>query len=182
MGEDQSPSQLRQVDEACVRWFTALVGDLGARAITRSHVAAFLDALETRMGLSAANVAAHLDKVLVLFVTAVSEDLLAFSPAHTVRARNRGTKPASKRQDFTPEQVHRIFEEVNGERSDFGCLVRLLAFHGMRSGEACQLRCDDIITLNGTASKTRYSAQPGPNGEPDLTLRRVHTKKGHRLE
>ena len=27
--------------------------------------------------------------------------------------------------------------------------MRLLAFHGLRSGEACQLRCDDVTVLHG---------------------------------
>ena len=119
----------------CVRRFTALIADLDARTITRSHVAAFRDALETRMGLSAPNVAGHLNKLHVLFNTAVSEDLLAFNPAQSVRARNPSSKLTGKRQPFTPEQVHRIFEKLKSERSDFGWIVRLLAYHGMRSGE-----------------------------------------------
>ena len=83
--------------------------------------------------------------------TAVSEDLLAFNPGQSVRARNPSSKLAGKRQPFTPDQVHRIFEELKGEQSDFSWIVRLLAYHGMRSGEVCQLRCDDISTLQGTA-------------------------------
>ena len=146
----RSPTSIKSM-KRCVRRFTAIIADLDARTITRSHVAAYRDALETRMGLSAPNVAGHLNKLHVLFNTAVSEDLLAFNPAQSVRARNPSSKLAGKRQPFTPEQVHRIFEELKGEQSDFSWIVRLLAYHGMRSGEVCQLRCDDISTLQGTA-------------------------------
>ncbi len=144
----RSPTSIKSM-KRCVRRFMTINGNLDVRAITRSHVAAYRDALEVRMGLSAPNIAGHLNKLHVLFSTAVSEDLLAFNPAQSVRARNRSGKHAGKRQPFTPEQVHRIFETLKGERSDFSWIVRLLAYHGMRSGE-CQLRCVDIATLHGT--------------------------------
>ena len=83
----RSPTSIKSM-KRCVRRFAALIADLDARTITRSHVAAFRDALEIRMGLSASNVAGHLNKLHVLFNTAVSEDLLAFNPAQSVRARN----------------------------------------------------------------------------------------------
>jgi integrase len=146
----RSPTSIKSM-RRCVRRFVTLIGDLDARAITRSHVAAYRDTLENRVQLSPSNVAGHLNKLHVLFNTAISEDLLASNPTQSVRARNPSSKLAGKRQPFTPEQVHRIFEKLKGERSDFGWTVRLLAYHGMRSGEVCQLRCDDITTLHGTA-------------------------------
>ena len=35
-----------------------------------------------------------------------------------------------------------------GESEAFIWVVRLLAYHGMRSGEACQLRAADVTTLH----------------------------------
>ena len=146
----RSPTSIKSM-RRCVRRLTTLIGNLDARAITRSHIAIYRDALESRMGLSASNVASHLDRLHVLFKTAVSEDLLAFNPAQDVKARKASSKLASRRQGFTSEQVHRIFEKLSDERIDFGWVVRLLAYHGMRSGEVCQLRCDDLTTLHATA-------------------------------
>ena len=45
--------------------------------------------------------------------------------------------------------MREIFEALKGEPAYFAWIVRLLAFHGLRSGEACQLRCDDVTVLHG---------------------------------
>ena len=70
------------------------------------------------------------------------------NPAHGVRARDFGVKLATRRQGFTAEQVRQIFDALNGENAAFAWVVRLLAYHGMRSGEACQLRAADATVLH----------------------------------
>ena len=77
----------------------------------------------------------------------MSEGLLHSNPFNNVRPRHTAAF-ASRRQGFT-DQVRAIFEALKGEPAHFAWIVRLLAFHGLRSGEACQLRCDDVTVLHG---------------------------------
>jgi integrase len=71
------------------------------------------------------------------------------NPAYKVKARKDDRKLSDRRQDFSPEQVRTILDKAKAERPDYEMIVRLLAYHGARSGEICQLRCDDVTTLHG---------------------------------
>jgi integrase len=133
----------------CVRRFVELVGDLEPHAVTRAQVIAYRDELENVPRVKCANVAEHLCKIHGLFNLALSEGIVAMNPAHGVRARDFGVKLATRRQGFASEQVRQIFDALNGENAAFAWVVRLLAYHGMRSGEACQLRSADVTVLHG---------------------------------
>ena len=130
----------------CARRFIELVGNLSIDAIERTHAVAFRDGLEADM--KSKNVADHLGRLHVLFAVAMSEGLLESNPFSNVRPRHTAAF-ASRRQGFTADHVRAIFEALKGEPDYFEWIVRLLAFHGMRSGEACQLRCDDVTVLHG---------------------------------
>jgi len=133
----------------CVRRFIELVGDVEPQEVTRAHVMAYRDGLESLPGMKSANIAEHLCKIHVLFNLALSEGIVSTNPAYGVKARNIGIKLTPRRQGFTAEQVRGIFEALQTETVTFGWVVRLLAYHGMRSGEACQLRSADVTTLHG---------------------------------
>ena len=64
------------------------------------------------MGLSAPNVAGHLNKLHVLFNTAVSEDLLALQSGPKRPRKESKQQTRREKTAFHPEQVHRIFEEL----------------------------------------------------------------------
>ncbi len=99
--------------------------------------------------MKSANIGEHLCKMHVLFNLALSEGIVEVNPAHGVRARDFGVKLSAKRQGFTFEQVRQIFDALIGESDAFVWVVRLLGYHGMRSGEACQLRAADVTVLHG---------------------------------
>ena len=130
----------------CARRFVELVGNLSIDAIERTHAVSYRDRLEGSM--KSKNVADHLGRLHVLFTVAMSEGLLESNPFNNVRPRHTLTF-ASRRQGFTGDHVRDIFEALKGEPGHFAWIVRLLAFHGLRSGEACQLRCDDVTVLHG---------------------------------
>lgn len=132
----------------CVRRFIDLVGDLEPHEVTRAHVIAYRDELENLPRMKSANIAEHLCKMHGLFNLALSEGIVAINPAHGVRARDFGVKLAARRQGFTSGQLCQIFDALNGENAAFAWVVRLLAYHGMRSGEACQLRAADATVLH----------------------------------
>ena len=113
------------------------------------HVIAYRDALENLPRMKSANIAEHLCKMHGLFNLALSEGIVSINPAHGIRARDFGIKLSAKRQGFTSTQVRDIFQALIGETDAFGWVVRLLAYHGMRSGEACQLRSADVTVLHG---------------------------------
>jgi hypothetical protein len=146
----------------CVRRFVELVADLEPHEVTRAHVIAYRDALEDQPRMKSANIAEHLCKIHGLFNLALSEGMVSTNPAHGVRARDFGVKLATRRQGFTSEQVRQIFDALNGENAAFAWVVWLLAYHGMRSGEACQLRAADATVLH------------------DIPVLRVHWPAPHR--
>ena len=144
--DDNTPKRER----IYVRRFVEIVGDLAAPDVTRAHVIAFRDALEAQ-GVKPGNVGVHLAKINTLFRVGLSEGIVTSNPADGVKAR---AKPDSKFADqegksFTSAQVKRIFAALDGETADFQWIIRLLAYHGMRGGEVCQLRCSDVTTLHG---------------------------------
>lgn len=131
-----------------VRRFVEIVGDFEPKKITRTHVISFRDALEKR-GLTSSNITQHLDKLHTLFNVALSEGKVDANPAYKIKARKDGGKLSDGRQGFTSVHVRKMLAKLKHEREDFGWIARLLAYHGARSGEVCQLRCDDVTTLHG---------------------------------
>lgn len=132
-----------------VRRFVDVVGNLEPKKVTRDHVIRYRDGLEKR-GLTSSNITQHLDKIHTLFNVALSEGKVDANPAYKIKARKDGGKLSDGRQGFTSTHVRNmILVKLKGEREDFGWIVRLLAYHGARSGEICQLRCDDVTTLHG---------------------------------
>lgn len=130
------------------RRFVEIVGDLEPRKVARADVIKFRDELETR-GYTASNIAQHLDKIHTLFNVALSEGIVDINPAYKVKARKDGSKLSDGRQGLTSAHIRTMLLKLKGEREDFAWIVRLLIYHGARSGEICQLRCDDVTTLHG---------------------------------
>lgn len=130
-----------------MRRFIEVVGDLMPLGVQREHVIKFRDALEAK-GLTPSNVAQHLDKLNTVFNTALSEGKMTTNPAYKIKARKGQTKLSGGKQGFDAAQVKRIFTALDGETVDFGWIIKLLAYHGARGSEVCQLRCADVTTLH----------------------------------
>ena len=154
----------------CARRFIELVGDLEPHEVTRAHVIAYRDELENLPRMKSANIAEHLCKMHGLFNLALSEGIISINPAHGIRARDFGIKLSAKRQGFTSTQVRDIFQALTGETDAFGWVVRLLAYHGMRSGEACQLRSADV-TVNHLPRPSSFTGSVGRSHESEPCLR-----------
>jgi integrase len=132
-----------------VRRFVESVGDLVPSEVTRAHVVKFRDALRDQ-GKKPDNIQEHLNKLNALFNFAMGEGIFVANPAHGVKAQGRERRGGDKRQGFTSGQVKAIFKALKNE-TDFAWIVKLLAYHGARSGEISQLRCTDIMTEHGVA-------------------------------
>ena len=127
--------------------FIDVVGDMHAADVTRDHVLKFRDYLEAN-GFSGSNVAQHLAKLQALFNLALSEGIVKLNPAHKIKAR-KAAKLSGGKQGFDAAQVRQIFTALGDETADFQWIVKLLAYHGARSSEICQLKCGDVTTLTG---------------------------------
>ena len=152
-----------------VRRFAELVGDYAPREVTRQHAIAYRDALEKLSpGLSAISVDIHLYGLHRLFSVALSEGVVDFNPFNGVKAHKgeNGKYVDQRRKPFTSDQARTIFAHLAELPNDDQMVMRLLAYHGMRAGEACQLRaCDvrrvggvDVISINDAAGSIKNHA------------------------
>ena len=130
-----------------VRRFIDVIGDMTPQDVTREHVIKFRDDLEAK-GFTAHNVTQHLAKLHTLFNVALSEGVMQSNPAHKIKARKGNAKLSGGKQGFDAAQVKRIFNVLGDETADFQWIMKLLAYHGARGSEICQLRCADVTTLH----------------------------------
>ena len=153
----------------CVRRFHELVGNIPAGEVTRGHAVAYRDALEDLTWMKPKNATEHLESLHVIFAVAISEGLLDQNPFSGVKVRPSVGAFTARRQGFTEEHVKVIFDALKLEPDYFAWVVRLLAYHGLRSGEACQLRCSDVTVRRSSASEPptltpKIGSRPGQPG------------------
>lgn len=129
--------------------FVELVGDLEAKEIRPEHIDKFRDKLQAQK-YSSDNTDQHLNALRAVFKVGVKQRKLSFNPAQDVKADpDTSGVVAPTSEDFTADEVQRIFAGLKDESDDFRWTIKLLAYHGMRSGEACFLRCSDVLTMYG---------------------------------
>lgn len=143
-------------------YFTHLrraIGDVDPLQLTQWHLAKFRDYLETLDGVSENAQIKYLDAVRAVFSVAVSEGKMLVNPAKGVQVRRTKGKfiDRVKRKPFTGTQVKTILAKAketrwsgdNASAGDVLWALRLAAYHGMRIGEVCQLRKEDVRLEHG---------------------------------
>ena len=162
------PRAAKSIDKANmhVRRYVAALGDHTPREVTRQHAIAYREALEKEF--SAANVDKHLYGMHRLFAVAMSEGVADFNPFSGVKARkaDNGKFVDDGKKPFTSDQAATVFARLAELSADDQMVMRILAYHGMRAGEVCQLRaCDvkrvggvDVISINDTAGSIKNRA------------------------
>lgn len=128
--------------------FVGFVGDLKPRDVTRSHAVQYRDHLKAS-GYSSTNAAQHLDKLHTVFNIALGAELVDTNPFHKVKAHKENKKFSDTRQGFSAEQLRAILKALDAETDDFAWAVKLLIYHGARSGEIAQLKVADVTKLHG---------------------------------
>ena len=151
------PRTAKTIDKANmhVRRFAELVGDYAPREVTRQHAIAYRDALEKLPGLSADSVEDTFTACTGFFAVAMGRRVLLISnPFSGVKARKgeNGKFADQGRKPFTSTHARLIFKRLAEVPTDDQMVMRLLAYHGMRAGEACQLRACDVRRLAGSMS------------------------------
>jgi integrase len=131
--------------------FVACVGDKAPSAVTRADAMKFRDAIaaDVEAGkLKRSAAAKPLEHLHTLFAWVVSNDADGVNPFSGVKlpkVREKFSEQEGKKP-FQPEHVRQIFDVMDStqQSDDFKWIVRLCAFHGCRSGEAAQLRVEDV--------------------------------------
>lgn len=135
----------------CAGRFVEIVGDVEPKAVTRTHIIKFRDALEANTKISRRTAAKYLEMIHRLLNVALSAGIVTYNPAHGVKLSKADGKlvDQQRKQPFQPSHVQAIFAAMPSESEDFQWMMRLLAYHGMRGGEAVQLRADDVTDMFG---------------------------------
>jgi integrase len=137
--------------------FAELVGPVEPRDVKRAHAIKYRDAVAANTRLSFRSKKKQIETLNAMFNLALSDGLVDFNPFHGVKIIQKdATKFSDVQVDrtLTGEQVKLIFDGLERFNMpfDFRWVVWLIAYHGMRSNEAAQLRCEDIVTLHGIPS------------------------------
>jgi integrase len=126
--------------------FTEIVGVKAPENVTRGDVLAFRDVIERDYPRPTA--VKMLENIHALLNAAVKQGTLPQNVAHGIKVLTRASDDDGK-LPFQPHQVRTIFKRMEEQSADFQWIVRLCAYHGMRSGEACQVRVEDVTTDMG---------------------------------
>jgi integrase len=161
-----------------VRRFVELIGDHAPRDVTRQHAIDYRDGLEKRAGLSAKSVDKHLYGMHRLYSVALSEGAADLNPFSGVKARkgDNGKFADDGRKPFTSTHARLIFKRLAELQPDDQIVMRLLAYHGMRAGEVCQLRACDVQRLGGVDVVSINDAAGSIKNKPSLRDVPLHPK------
>lgn len=152
------------------------LGDLTLRAITRTHVKNFVVA-KLDAGLAKATVKNIRGTLHVMLEDAKDDGLIATNPAaHGARSRRKSLRltptKAERREQvlaFTVDELALFLDTARKHVPEWWLLFRVLAFTGMRIGEALALKWPDVDwrakTIHVERGLTRDGIEPTKTGE-----------------
>lgn len=130
--------------------FDQAIGRKPPALISAADVRRYRDHIEQTY--THANARKHLEAVNALLNAAVSAGAIATNPAQGVKLR-RSREPYAlrrRREAFTASDMRAIFAALPDAPERLQWPIRLMAYHGCRSGELLQLRRVDVIEVDGT--------------------------------
>jgi integrase len=143
-GRARSDATMRQH----VALFESVVGKLEPGAVTRKDVGKFRDYLESRADLKRDSAKQYLSSLHALFAAGVSALVLDANPCAGITVAPPKVVEPGKR-GFTDAEVATILGALPAMPYAFQLATRILAAHGMRSGELAGLRVDDLADVDG---------------------------------
>lgn len=148
---NRKPRNEKTVDKArlYVRRFVEVCGDIAPKDVTRKDANNFRDTLDDADTYARGTVNLHLEKLHTLFGEALASDRFGvnFNPFTGVKSRLAVNEDDDKKP-FTLDQVQTLFSALP-TGSEIELVTRILAYHGARSSEICQLTVADITALHG---------------------------------
>jgi integrase len=128
--------------------FVDVVGPKAPSQVTREDAIAFRDAAESTYPRPTAM--KMLENVNALFNVALKKGDLPANPLHGLKLLGKEDDDKEDKEGFSSEQALLIFKRMKADLPvHFQWVIRLCAYHGMRSGEASQLRPEDITVSHG---------------------------------
>ena len=105
-----------------------------------------------------------------LYNIALSEGAADLNPFSGVKARkgDNGRFADEGRKPFTSIHARLIFKRLAELQPDDQIVMRLLAYHGMRAGEVCQLRACDVTRVGGVDVISINDAAGSIKNKPSL--------------
>lgn len=136
-----------------VKRLIGVIGDMAPKKVTRDHAAKYRDHLD-QLPLAPRTKQKYLEHVQTLFNVALSKRLVDANPFQGIKVTKVRTKfvDEESKDPFEAHHVRAIFDALPGEHPDFQWVTKLAAYHGMRSGEAAQLRKEDVTTTMGVTA------------------------------
>ena len=131
-----------------LRRFIAICGDLDPRDVTSDHARTYRDKLD-KDGHSRVTIKKSLERLSSVFATAVSEGKIATNPFYKITPIGNAGKVSGGRMSFSRDQLRLILSRCGELNSDDSMVIRLLIHHGSRPSEICQLRCVDVLEVDG---------------------------------
>jgi integrase len=133
-----------------IKRLIGVIGDMAPKNVTRDHAAKYRDHLD-QLELKPRTKQKYLEHVQTLFNVALSKRLVDANPFQGIKITKVRTKFVDEdgQEPFEAHHVRAIFDALPGEHPDFQWVTKLAAYHGMRSGEAAQLRKEDVTTTFG---------------------------------
>lgn len=132
-----------------LKHFIAICGDLDPRDVTADHARAFRDRLD-KDGHSVATITKWLYRMHAVFAVGVAEGKVTTNPYYKIKAFGRTNGKASdRRMPFSRDQIKLILSRCHELKPDDCMVAKLMINHGARPSELCQLRCVDVLEVDG---------------------------------
>ena len=132
-------------------------GDKPMQKIGREDVYKYFAHLREEKNLGTNTIRKHYDMLKGIFTSAVESEKLFVSPMKTVRAPRQ---EAFESQVYDPGQIVKLFKAAQGDRTEIA--VYLAVYLGLRRGEICGLRWDNVdlagCSVRIAASRTMAGA------------------------
>lgn len=132
-----------------LKHFITICGDVAPRNVTPDHARKFRDRLD-KDGHSYATITKWLYRMHAVFAVAVAEGKTNSNPFYKIKAHGRSNGKASdRRMPFSRDQIKLILSRCHELRPDERIVTQLMVYHGARPSELCQLRCVDVLEVDG---------------------------------
>lgn len=147
----KKPRSSKTIEKAhlYVQRFVDICGDLEPALVSRTHATKFMQSLQQKK-YSPGTINLHLEKLHALFNVGISEQKFGIkqNPFAHIRVQRGNDLLVARKRPFTSQQIVMILENCD-TGSEFELITRILAFHGCRSSEVCQLTTEDVQQLHG---------------------------------
>lgn len=131
-----------------MRRFSDVVGDIDPRDVKPPDVRRFRDAM-AEAGHTPKNVKKMLEKLRAVFGVGVDEGRCDTNPFLDIKVHGKIEDSEDGHIRWEPDQLRTIWKRVGELDEQIALATKMLIYSGKRPNEVCQLRCEDIGSVDG---------------------------------